>query len=108
MVNTAIEYFRNDIQMERIEEASQQAFLHSASFEIDPLEVKDLLKMVQELAPGYRIIFNMYAIEGFSHKEIAEILNISESSSKSQLSRARVRLQEKIKQMEGAYHGIRK
>ena len=108
MVNTAIEYCRKDIKMERIEQLSDPEYLYSGSVEINHLEVKDLMNMVQELAPGYRIIFNMYAIEGFSHKEIAETLNISESSSKSQLSRARIRLQEKIKQMEGAYYGIRK
>lgn len=108
MVNTAIEYCRKDIKMERIEQLGEQEHLYSGSVEINYLEAKDLMNMVQELAPGYRVIFNMYAIEGFSHKEIAETLNITESSSKSQLSRARVRLQEKIKQMEGAYYGIRK
>jgi|SRR5690554_4331749 len=108
MVNTAIEYCRKDFRMERIDQLSDQEYLNSGFVEINHLEARDLLDMVQELAPGYRIIFNMYAIEGFSHREIAETLNISESSSKSQLSRARVRLQEKIKQMEGAYHGIRK
>src|SRR5690606_11601083 len=56
MVNTAIEYCRKDIKMERIEEVSQQAFLQSGSLEIDHLEVKDLMNMVQELSPGYRII----------------------------------------------------
>lgn len=108
MVNTAVEYCRKDIRMERIDQVSDQEFLYGGSVEVNSLEAKDLLNLVQELAPGYRLIFNMYAIEGYSHKEIAEVLQISESSSKSQLSRARVRLQERIKQMEGAYDGIRK
>jgi len=54
------------------------------------------MKMINDLADGYRIVFNLYAIEGYSHKEIAEMLNISENTSKSQLSRARAILQNKI------------
>src|SRR5690606_32509980 len=107
MVNTAIELSRRSIILQDIDEVKESAIVDSQLFEIDNLEVKDLLKMIQELAPGFRLVFNMYAIEGFSHKEIAEALNISESASKSQLSRARVRLQEKIKIMEGEVNGIR-
>jgi len=59
----------------------------------DHLEAEDLLKMIQELPAGYRLVFNMYAIDGYSHKEIATQLGISENTSKSQLSRARVYLQ---------------
>ncbi len=59
----------------------------------DHLEAEDLLAMIQELPAGYRIVFNLYAIDGYSHKEIAGQLNISENTSKSQLSRARVYLQ---------------
>jgi RNA polymerase sigma factor (sigma-70 family) len=59
----------------------------------DHLEAEDLLTMISTLPPGYRIVFNMYAIDGFSHKEIAEQLGISENTSKSQLSRARTFLQ---------------
>jgi RNA polymerase sigma-70 factor (ECF subfamily) len=60
------------------------------------LELNDLLKLVQQLSNGYRIVFNMYAIEGYSHKEIAKELGISEGASKSQLSRARAILKDKI------------
>ena len=59
----------------------------------DHLEAEDLLQMIQELPTGYRIVFNLYAIDGYSHKEIAEQLGISENTSKSQLSRARTFLQ---------------
>jgi len=107
MVNTAIESCKRSITLQNIDDVSEVEFTYSQSFEIDQLEVKDLLKMIQELATGYRLVFNMYAIEGYSHKEIAKKLNISESSSKSQLSRARIRLQEKIKKMEGEYNGIK-
>jgi len=59
----------------------------------DHLEAEDLLKLIQELPSGYRVVFNMYAIDGYSHKEIADQLGISENTSKSQLSRARAYLQ---------------
>ena len=64
------------------------------------LGYKDLLAMITELPPGFRTVFNMYAIEGYSHKEIGEILGISESTSRTQLSRARIWLQNKIKERE--------
>jgi len=107
MVNTAIEACRKITILQNIDEVNESEISASQSFEIDQMEVRDLLKIIQELAIGYRLVFNMYAIEGFSHKEIAEKLNISESSSKSQLSRARIRLQEKIKKMERELNGIR-
>jgi len=61
--------------------------------------------LIQQLAPGYRIVFNLYAIEGYSHREIAEITGISEGASKSQLSRARSVLKEQIVKMEGKRYG---
>lgn len=64
------------------------------------LEAEDLLKLVAELPPGYRIVFNLYAIDGYSHKEIAEQLGINENTSKSQLSRARSHLQAKLLEIE--------
>ncbi len=64
----------------------------------DHLEAEDLLKMIEQLPPGYRVVFNMYAIDGYSHREIAEELGISENTSKSQLSRARVYLQKQLAQ----------
>jgi RNA polymerase sigma factor (sigma-70 family) len=60
------------------------------------LQAEDLLKMIETLPSGYRIVFNLYAIDGYSHKEIADQLGISENTSKSQLSRARVALQKSL------------
>lgn len=62
----------------------------------DHLEAEDLLRLIERLPPGYRVVFNMYAIDGFSHKEIADHLGISENTSKSQLSRARTYLQKSL------------
>ena len=64
---------------------------------LDRIGYKDLLKMIAELPPGFRTVFNMYVIEGYSHKEIGEELGISETTSRSQLQRARVLLQSKIR-----------
>jgi RNA polymerase sigma-70 factor (ECF subfamily) len=61
---------------------------------------EDLLKMIAELPTGSRIVFNMYAIDGYSHKEIAEKLGISIGTSKSQYSRAKTLLQKKISEEE--------
>ena len=59
---------------------------------------EELTKMISELPPGFRTVFNMYIVEGYSHKEIAEALGVSEATSRSQLQRARALLQGKIKE----------
>lgn len=64
---------------------------------IEKIGYNELMKMIEALPPGFRTVFNMYVIEGYSHKEIAEALDISETTSRSQLQRARVLLQSKIK-----------
>ncbi len=64
------------------------------------LAAEDLLTLIQELPVGYRTVFNMYAIEGYNHAEIAESLSISVNTSKSQLSRARALLQQKVLALE--------
>jgi RNA polymerase sigma-70 factor (ECF subfamily) len=64
------------------------------------LGYKELMKLVMTLPDGFRTVFNMYSIEGYSHKEIAEMLGISETTSRTQLSRARIWLQKKIKEIE--------
>jgi len=63
---------------------------------LNQLEVAELMDLVQSLPFGYRTVFNLFAIEGYSHQEIGELLGIKESTSKSQLSRARRLLKEKI------------
>ncbi len=64
------------------------------------LGYKEIMKLVMELPAGFRTVFNLYAIEGYSHKEIGEMLGISEVTSRTQLSRARAILQNKIKEIE--------
>jgi RNA polymerase sigma factor (sigma-70 family) len=101
MVNTAIESYRKNLRtlnVVPIEDAYEQP---STGFDFSRLGMQDLLKVIQKLSDGYRMVFNMYAIEGYSHKEIAATLGISEGASKSQLSRARAILKEEIIKMEG-------
>ncbi|MFT3845074.1 MAG: RNA polymerase sigma factor [Lacibacter sp.] len=95
-VNTAIEQIRKKKTDLSLTEKEEIIELKTATA-IDNMSEKDLLQIVSELSPGYRTIFNMYVVEGFNHKEISEILGISEGTSKSQLARARMILQEKIK-----------
>lgn len=63
---------------------------------IDNMAERELLKIINELPEGYRMVFNLYAIEGYSHREISESLHIEESTSRSQLVKARKVLQDKL------------
>lgn len=68
--------------------------------QVQNIGYKELMELIMTLPPGFRTVFNMYAIEGYSHKEIAQMLGITETTSRTQLSRARIWLQEKIKKRE--------
>jgi RNA polymerase sigma factor (sigma-70 family) len=99
-VNEALGVLRRkkNIQFEEVAAADRQP--SEATAETD-LHADELLQLVQSLPPGYRTVFNLYAIEGYSHKEIADSLGITESTSKSQLNRARNLLKELIAQHSG-------
>ncbi len=105
MVNTAIEIYRKNQRMLNVVDIDEAYDAPQSTFDMNGLETKDLLALIQQLAVGYRLVFNMYIIEGFTHKEIAEQLGISEGASKSQLSRARAILKEKVMKMEGVRYG---
>ncbi len=99
VVNTALERFRDKsylfaINMDNNYESGDREYDHILS----DIAANDLLKLIQELSPQYRMVFNLYAIEGYSHKEICNMLNIKEGTSKSNLSRAREILKEKVKE----------
>lgn len=99
VVNTAINYYRSKVHEWAeisIDKAGHQDDLQSS--DVDNFTRDDLLKVIQELPEGYRMVLNLYIVEGYSHQEIGNLMGISESTSKSQLSRARAILQEKIKQ----------
>ncbi|SHE84259.1 RNA polymerase sigma factor [Dysgonomonas macrotermitis] len=101
-VNLALENIRKEktkklYNDEDIENISDIDIIDEATGDIDRLTEDELLKMVQELPKGYRSVFNLYAIEDYSHKEISEMLGIAEGTSRSQYIRARALLQEKIR-----------
>jgi RNA polymerase sigma factor (sigma-70 family) len=88
-VNTAIEHFRKSIKSFAVAD-TQEIIIEDPSWNaFDNLAEKDIINLIQELSPGYRQVFNMYVIEGYSHKDIGDILGISEGTSKSQLARAK-------------------
>lgn len=101
VVNTAIDRFRrkavhgiNTTPLDNAPETSEGETISGK------LGVEELMKLVQKLPDGYRMVFNLYAIEGFGHKEIGEQLGINEGTSKSQLSKARAYLQRLLKNQE--------
>ncbi|MGZ8543825.1 MAG: RNA polymerase sigma factor [Flavisolibacter sp.] len=96
-VNTAIEQFRKKTYLKPITEAEESTVEGKYLSVLDTLAEKDIIRLVQQLSPGYRTVFNMYVIEGYTHKQIAELLGISEGTSKSQLSRAKLILQDLVK-----------
>ncbi|MET0393884.1 MAG: RNA polymerase sigma factor [Chitinophagaceae bacterium] len=96
-VNTAIEHFRRKKYLQPVTEKEENTLEGNYLSVLDDLAERDILNLVQQLSPGYRTVFNMYVVEGYSHKEIADILGVSEGTSKSQLSRAKVILQDLVK-----------
>lgn len=101
-VNLALERIRKNkttnFSTEDIENLSDDIVDDSTEEGMETISAKELLRMVQELPEGYATVFNLYAIENYSHKEIAKMLNISEGTSRSQYVRARQALQVMVKQ----------
>ena len=101
MVNTSLDAlrknkrFQNDSKLEDVDFKTSSSELAS-----DHLLAEDLLKMIQALPEGYKIVFNLFAIEGYSHKEIADLLGVSENTSKSQYSRAKAYLRHELEKLE--------
>lgn len=98
IVNEALMYLRRQKNMYLEVDVEEASDAHDAC--PDHLAEEDLLQLIYELPVGYRTVFNLYAIEGYSHHEIAEMLQINEGTSKSQLSRARQILKQKIVELE--------
>lgn len=94
-INTALQRYRKDVGVydiikdENIEDVT-------VNIEDDDVNINYLLKIIQELPDRYRLVFNLYVLDGYSHVEISELINISTGTSKSNLSRARMILKDKI------------
>jgi RNA polymerase sigma factor (sigma-70 family) len=106
MVNTALEKYRSKHSLYRVDDIDDipEPDADPDNEDYSGLEAVDLLEIIRELPPKYRMVFNLFAIEGYSHKEISKMVNISEGTSKSNLSRARAILQRRV----GSYTGLKK
>lgn len=98
VVNESLTYLRKNKIMKLNVDIDVVNYSVPASNDVgEGVDAKDLLKMINELPVGFRTVFNLFVIEGYSHKEIAGMLGVSEGTSKSQFSRAKSRLQELLK-----------
>ena len=101
MINTAIDHYRKQSRR-RVENLDTAYSLKSTDPDvISAMSAEEILESLQLLTPAYRSVFNLYVIEGYAHKEIAKILNITESTSRSNLVKAR----NKLKQILQVKHG---
>lgn len=99
-VNVALEYLRrNDVMRETVDIDDVSEYTSSGSSAISDLSASDLLRLIHQLPVGFRTVFNLFAIEGYSHREISRMLNITESTSRSQYVRARQILQKRINEL---------
>ncbi len=96
-VNTALQAYRKQKSRNtHHDNYSQENDGYVSNESLENMKMDDLLRLIQELPEGFRMVFNLRAIEGYAHKEIAEMLEISEGTSKSQYARAKKQLQERI------------
>ncbi len=97
-VNTSIEYYRRKTKINLVPETNDNTVEDKEWNALDSFAEKDIIKLIQELSPGYRQVFCLYAIEGYSHKEIGDMMGISEGTSKSQLARAKTILKKLVEE----------
>ena len=96
MINTAIDHYRKSAKMPNLVEINHAVHEIDVQDVVSEMSAQEILKLVQKLSPAYRTVFNLYVIEGYSHKEVGEKLGISEGTSKSNLAKARAKLQRMI------------
>ena len=99
MVNVSLEKYRKQHYMYPVEDIEIYEGNVFANDILDEISVQELIALIQELPPRYRMVFNLYVMEGMSHREIGKEMNISEGTSKSNLARARDILQRKVKNL---------
>lgn len=103
MVNEALGYLRKQKRILEDTLSEEAANIPDYTSADQNLEAEELLKLIEDLPVGYRTVFNLYAIEGFAHIEIAQMLGVTESTSKSQLHRARALLQKMVSDWENDF-----
>lgn len=102
MINTSIDYYRANLKMAYAEDLDKAEHMTDGELPDRNLSYSDLLAMVQQLPTAYRTVFNLFAIEGYSHEEIGEMLNISAGTSKSNLHKARIKLKKMVLEADAA------
>lgn len=96
MYNASIDYYRSNLKWNQLVGLEKSEQKPAESVIEHKLDYEDLLSMIQQLPPAYRIVFNLYAVDGFSHEEIAAMTGISASTSRSNLHKARQKLQQML------------
>lgn len=107
MVNTAIDYYRKMVRRRTDDIETAYSVSSDDADALSQISEQEILESVQELSPAYRAVFNLYVIEGFSHREIADTMGITESTSRSNLVKARIKLQAKIEAKNKIHNGIK-
>lgn len=97
LINTAIDYYRKKQKYAIISHPEQLPEVAFNDNVIDQMSAAEIMTLVRKLTPAYRTVFMMYVVDGYNHREIAELLNINEGTSKSNLAKARAKLQEMIR-----------
>ena len=105
MMNTSIDYYRSNLKVAFMDDIDSAVNIGHDDLPDRKLNYNDLLAMIQQLPNAYRTVFNLFAIEGYSHEEIAEKLNISTGTSKSNLFKAREKLRTKIMRADSVVQG---
>lgn len=98
MVNTAIDHYRKNIKHQQLYDIDSADKLSDSPSIYDKISAEEIIGMVQSLSPAYRMVFNLFVIEGYSHKEIAQKLDIAESTSRSNLVMANRKLRKLLQQ----------
>ncbi len=101
MVNVSLEKFRKQQTMYPVEDMVLYADSHATDDVLAEISAQELLVLIQQLPPRYRMVFNLYVMEGMNHEEISREMNISVGTSKSNLSRSRDILKDKVKKLYG-------
>jgi RNA polymerase sigma factor (sigma-70 family) len=96
VINSCLDFIKQKQRLEKVNELSENVEVHIAPEAIEKIKTTELLQLIRRLAPATGAVFNLYVIEGYNHKEIAPLLNISEGTSKWHLSDARKNLQQLI------------
>lgn len=98
MINTAIDYLRAEMR-HRHDDIEKTIFIEDQSDVIADMSAEQIMEMLNRLPASYRTVFNLYVVEGYNHNEIAAMLGISEGTSKSNLFKAKQKLQQMIEKM---------